>query len=854
MIVVYSAGLTIIDVINPLDNVLFGLESADLVGKDIPGLMREYPSFREAGGQILEQLRQTLRTKTITATNYTVRTRKGVAHVHLRATPFEADKLLTFVHNITDRVNNEREVLKLKSFLQSVIDNLPVPVFVKEVANDFRYIYYNDKCLDFYADSVKESKHENNAETARLESLYREEDIKVLETGKPMSFERIIYNERNEPYRWGITTKTRLQNSDGSYYIIAVLMETTELRKKQMEMDTIRKELSLALDAGSLSAWIYDVNSRIFTSLYGETVSKAGLDYEEIEAIAHPDDRAKYKRFMEVLAAGKVKKQKEIFRFYGENGYSWFETHAIGLCSAETGAIDCIVGTQKDITQDIEAEEKAKADKIKSDLAIQSSGIMQWDYDVRSCTFTSPNDESFIYNRDVPKEDYFSFICPEDVHLYETGLDKIIRGESRTAHFQLRQNRPPIGLRWAEIHCVACEYDEAGNVVKITGLWRDITEMKKLIDELAAKEKAEELNRLKSAFLANMSHEIRTPLNAIVGFSQLMAQTDDPQEKAEFNKIIETNNELLLQLINDILDLSKIEVGQLDFVFTEVDVIRLMVNLEAIYRYKLKDGVKLVCSFPDRACVVYSEKNRLTQVVSNFLSNACKFTSSGAIRMGYEHIPGGLRFYVSDTGKGIKKENLPHVFERFAKFDSFIQGTGLGLSICQTIVQHLQGEIGVDSEPGKGSTFWFTVPCEIRSVQAAAPLVAEPVVAIQTAVPDREYTVLVAEDNDSNYLLISRILDKHYNLVRAVNGKEAVTLFSQVHPDLVLMDIKMPEMNGIMATQAIRRMDSQVGIIALTAHAFDQDKEEALKAGCNGFLTKPVHIPELKEMIRKFLP
>ena len=854
-VVVYSADLTIIDVINPLEDVLFGLERTNLIGKTIPDLMQENPAFREAGEQILAQLQQTYRTKNITAINYTVHTERGVAHVHLRVTPFEGDKLLTFAHNITDRINNEREVLKLKSFLQSVIDNLPVPVFVKDVANDFHYIYYNDRYRDFYDDLIKKHREGKDSEAAGfLKNRYREEDVKVLETGKPMTFDRVIYNERNEPCRWGITTKTRFQHSDGSYYIIAVLMETTELRKKQMEMDTIRKELSLALEAGSLSAWIYDVNTRIFTSLYGQTVSKAGLDYEEIEAIAHPDDRAKYRKFMEALAAGEMKKQREIFRFYEEDGYSWFETYAIGLRSAETGTIDSIVGTQKNITQEIEAEEKAKADKIKSDLAIQSSGIMQWDYDVRTCTFISPNEESFIYNRHMPKEKYFSFICSDDVHLYETALDTIIRGKSRTAHFQLRQNRPSIGVRWAEIHCVACEYDDAGNVVKITGLWRDITDMKKLIDELAAKEKAEELNRLKSAFLANMSHEIRTPLNAIVGFSNLMAQTDDPQEKAEFNKIIETNNELLLQLINDILDLSKIEVGQLDFVFTEVDVIRLMANLEAIYRFKLKEGVKLVCSFPDRACVVYSEKNRLTQVVSNFLSNACKFTFSGAIRMGYEHISGGLRFYVSDTGKGIKKENLPYVFDRFAKFDSFIQGTGLGLSICQTIVQHLKGEIGVDSEPGKGSTFWFTVPCEIRNVQGTAPQVTEPLPAVQAGTPDRVHTVLVAEDNDSNYLLLSKILGKQYNLVRALNGKEAVALFRQVRPDLVLMDIKMPEMNGIAATQVIRRADKQVAIIALTAHAFDQDKEEALQAGCNGFLTKPVHIPELKALIRKFIP
>ena len=225
-----------------------------------------------------------------------------------------------------------------------------------------------------------------------------------------------------------------------------------------------------------------------------------------------------------------------------------------------------------------------------------------------------------------------------------------------------------------------------------------------------AKDKAEESDRLKSAFLANMSHEIRTPLNAIVGFSNLIAMAEEPDEIGEYVKIIETNNELLLQLVNDILDLSKIEAGQMDFNYSAVDLSEIFNNLQQVYKSRVKDGVDLVCHLPSVACVIHSEKNRLTQVLSNFLSNACKYTSEGSITMGYERIGAILRFYVADTGKGLAEENIPHVFERFAKFDSFVQGTGLGLSICESIIQSLDGKIGVDSELGKGSTFWFTIP------------------------------------------------------------------------------------------------------------------------------------------------
>lgn len=233
-------------------------------------------------------------------------------------------------------------------------------------------------------------------------------------------------------------------------------------------------------------------------------------------------------------------------------------------------------------------------------------------------------------------------------------------------------------------------------------------------EERREKEKAEEANHLKSAFLANMSHEIRTPLNAIVGFSNLIAHSESPEDALEFCKIIETNNELLLQLINDILDLSKIEAGQLEFSYSNIDVSSLFLMLAQTHQTRTKEGVTLKCILPESPCFIYSEKIRLTQVITNFLTNACKFTFKGSIRMGYEEIEGGLRFYVSDTGKGIAQENISHVFERFAKFDLFIQGTGLGLSICQTIVNRLNGEIGVESKEGKGSTFWFTIPCEVH--------------------------------------------------------------------------------------------------------------------------------------------
>lgn len=242
---------------------------------------------------------------------------------------------------------------------------------------------------------------------------------------------------------------------------------------------------------------------------------------------------------------------------------------------------------------------------------------------------------------------------------------------------------------------------------------RNITERKAFEEELRrAKENAEASDKLKSVFISNMSHEIRTPLNAIVGFSDLLSETEDPKEKAEFISVIRRNNELLLQLINDILDLSKIEADMLEFTYTDVDINDLLKDLEMSCNFKAgaSSKVKLVFVSPLERCVIHTEKNRIQQVLINLINNAFKFTDAGEIRVGYELLEKEMRFFVSDTGKGIPADKQEEIFNRFVKLDNFINGTGLGLSICQTILNKLNGGIGVESTEGVGSTFWFTLP------------------------------------------------------------------------------------------------------------------------------------------------
>lgn len=389
-------------------------------------------------------------------------------------------------------------------------------------------------------------------------------------------------------------------------------------------------------------------------------------------------------------------------------------------------------------------------------------------------------------------------------------------------------------------------FDDQNRLLGVIVKKEDVTKAKEAELELRqAKNRAEESDRLKSAFLANMSHEIRTPLNAIVGFSELLSDTEDPDEKRDYTHIIQSNNELLLQLINDILDLAKIEAGTLEFVNTNVDVNKLFSDIEQTFKKKVEENVEL--SFTERLpyCVIHSEKNRISQVITNFLTNAIKFTPEGSIHFGYRmQNEDTIYFFVSDTGFGISEEEANRVFDRFVKLNNFAQGTGLGLSICQMIVKRLGGDIGVVSKEGEGSTFWFTMPY--------VPVEDQPVVlneGKQNVTSGKvKKTLLIAEDDASNYKLYSVIL-KEYNLIHAWDGLEAVELYEKHHPDIILMDLKMPNLDGYEATLRIRELSPDVPIIAVTAFAFAEDEQRVMDAGFNYYVSKPIKASEIKRII-----
>ncbi|WP_195667954.1 sensor histidine kinase [Bacteroides intestinalis] len=306
----------------------------------------------------------------------------------------------------------------------------------------------------------------------------------------------------------------------------------------------------------------------------------------------------------------------------------------------------------------------------------------------------------------------YSHVHPEDCAVLKQFVGQVKEGKATSLSKEVRINRGNGKYSWTSINVMVRDYRPQDGVIEMLCINYDITPLKETEQKLIiARDKAEELDRLKSAFLANMSHEIRTPLNSIVGFSSLLAETDDREERQEYIKIVETNNELLLQLVSDILDLSKIESGTFDFVRSDLDVNESCMKIIKSMDMKVPETVDLVFEkyMPD--CHIYTDKNRFMQVITNFINNALKFTKQGTIALGYEQTaPHEIKFYVRDTGVGIPKEKIGSIFERFVKLNTFVQGTGLGLSICKSLVSQMGGKIGVESTEGEGSCFWFTHP------------------------------------------------------------------------------------------------------------------------------------------------
>ena len=673
---------------------------------------------------------------------------------------------------------------------------------------------------------------------------------------KELNMESISYRVRlnGEIFYMRIQTYLREQRSDGSFNIEGYIQNITDIQHRRNDINTLTHAINNAKEsifAAKPDGTIIFANRRF---LYNHGISE-NEDISQLKiynvAADMPTQEAWNERCKDVIHGGSSnfvahhpsKINKGILAY---EGTMYNVTNDSGEESYWSFA--------HDISERIRYEAQIKRLNQIMDTTINNlpAGIVVKEIN-NDFRYIYRNREA--YNRDLYKNDPvgkndFDFYPPivaekkrqEDIQVATTGkgLHWTAEGKDRNGNMIILDKRK-----------IRVDGDELSSPIIVSIEW-DITELEMIKRELqSSKEKAEMSDSLKSAFLANMSHEIRTPLNAIVGFSHLIAESDDAEERKTYYNIVNANNERLLQLINEILDLSKIEAGTMDFLYTDFELNKVMEELEQSLRLKLSPDreVTLTLTTPQPECYIHAERNRISQIIINLVTNAIKFTETGSIHFGYEiREKEILYFYVTDTGCGISEDKQESVFGRFVKLNSFVQGTGLGLSICQTLIQQMGGEIGVHSKTGKGSTFWFTLPYH-PTLQAPQQEVAEEPVKIKK----QKICILVAEDHSSNYRLIESILKKDYNLVHAWNGEEAVTLFKEHNPQLILMDINMPVMDGYEATKEIRKYSQRVPIIAVTAFAYASDEQRVMENGFDAYMPKPINANQLKGQISSIL-
>ena len=669
-----------------------------------------------------------------------------------------------------------------------------------------------------------------------------------------------VFNEQEGEFRH-YESRMRLSTEHfGKLQIVGTLLDVTEkLRMAKKTQDLLVKR-ELAMKVNDIVHWDFNVQMQTFEA-YNDPVNDYASDklvsLEEYLNVIHPEDRSLVNDALQSMLLGRNMNINLTCRIQTRHDDTWQYCNIAGVPFefGEAGEVIRYTGFRQNISKLHQLNEELKERNYKMELTFKTVGMSYWDYDVKTRQYRSFNDPVNDFNPEkaIMPEDYLKAAHPEDTERVCENMVGMSAGQYKEFSLQYR-SRTKWDQDWQTLIVTGLpsERDKKGNVIRYTGIAFNNTKWEKMAQELKEmKDKAELSDRLKSAFLANMSHEIRTPLNAIVGFSELLVDSDDPDEKKEYWHIIESNNDLLLRLINDILDLSKIESGIIDRKRERFNLTKLCNELYVMMRSKIPNAdVELVQDNPCPECWIFLDSNRLKQVWMNFLTNAVKYTRSGYIRMGYSVEKDGIRFYVEDTGTGIPKELQDRVFGRFQKLNEFVQGTGLGLAISRAIVEAAGGEIGFTSEQGIGSTFWAWVPCEIfQHGDVGCP---------ETTLPnhrpvfsegsDRKLKILVAEDNDSNFLLVRNIL-KDYDLLRVTNGVEAVEEIRNGKFDFVLMDLKMPVMDGLVATRKIREFNSDIPIVALTANAFDTDRASAMDAGCNAFLPKPVKRKQLFELL-----
>ena len=616
---------------------------------------------------------------------------------------------------------SEKEALEQREYLQKLYDHMPIGYLRLQVLHDEKGEAYDFKYLDSNPAFSKISGTPLNHFTGKTAGEFGIKDMDIIRNLHKLSTSKEIKESTRIMEKTGLQYRLTLY-SPGEKEVVALFTDITEqmkaikaLRHSEETLRNIYKNIPVGIEIYDKNGNLLDLNE-IESEMFGFNRKEDVIGVNLFENPNLPADKLEELRQGKEIMFPLTYKFSNVDKVYYNTKYSGDKKLTVkGTCLYDTNHnIENYLLIVIDNTETFENYRKIEEfETLFNDIAEFSKvGIFRWNL-IQKTFFGSKvwfNNLNLEPHQIHDIVEAYEHVHPEDMVKLKNFFKEARAGQSQIFAEEVRV-RFEESWRWLRVRFKVKEYNPRNEVIELIGLNIDITETKATEEKLIeAKLKAEESDRLKSAFLANMSHEIRTPLNAIVGFSSLLAESENLAEREQYLSVIQKNNELLLQLISDILDLAKIEAGTFDITLADFDVNQLCE--EVVYSLIMKVSPNVTLSFEDRIpqCFLHSDRNRIFQILSNFINNAIKFTEKGSIRLGYRITGEQIKFYVEDTGIGIPPENTRHIFERFVKLNSFIHGTGLGLPICKSIIEKLDGEIGVESTVGKGSYFWFTLP------------------------------------------------------------------------------------------------------------------------------------------------
>ena len=829
---------------------LSGYDSDEVIGRKLNFL---FPKERIAA--TLELLKNHLEAEHIEVAEIDILTKDN----HIKTVLWDSSHILdedgkniiaTISQDITNRRQSELALRKSESHLRTLVNTIPDLIWLKDTNGVF--LSCNPMFERFFGASEPDiiGKTDYDFVDRKLADFFRDNDQKALEAGKPTSNEEWVTFADDGHRAFLDTIKSPIYDSDGTVLgILGIGRDITERMLAGEKLQASEKRFRAIFDQAPVAIALLDTQGHPIISNLRLT-KMIGYSSDELAKMmftefTYPEDIDKDLNQFTDLIAGKISGYNIEKRYIHKNGtLIWANLYTTTL-NDSNGLIQEIIGMVEDITEKkkIHNEIKFQADLINN----VGQAVIATDLLGKVTYWNNAAEKIYGWSSSEAIGQNIVDLTPAR-QSNEQAIDilkKLSSGKTWAGEFYVRRKD---GSSFPALVTDTPILDSNGELTGIIGISSDITERKHAEMELIeAKEKAEESDRLKTAFLNNVSHEIRTPMNSIVGFSGFLNDPDlKPNKRQEFTDIIIKSSEHLLAIIDDIIRIASIESGQEKIQKNEININLICDLIKDQFSSKANEKNVTLSLIPgltgDEADII-TDATKLTQILTNLIGNALKFTHQGYINYGYKLKNSQLEFYVEDSGIGIPLDMQEKVFDRFRQIETTATrnfgGSGLGLSISKAYVEILGGKMWLTSEMGKGSVFYFTIPYKKTNPKKLPDIPSVKGLDFEFKTTK---TVLIAEDEISNFILLEEmLLDSGINIIRAVNGLEAVRL-CQLNPniDLVLMDIKMPEMDGYEATKRIKEFKPDLPIIAQTAYITEADRVKALACGCSDYISKPI--------------